>query len=47
MELGYRPGQRSMVLLGDSLRERISKAVAGITGLDVLRVDISFVGVEI
>ena len=47
MELGYRPGQRSMVLLGDSLRERISKAVAGITGLDVHRVDISFVGVEI
>ena len=47
MELGYRPGQRSMVLLGDSLRERTSLAVAGITGLDVHRVDISFVGVEI
>lgn len=29
MELGYRPGQRSMVLLGDSLRERTSLAVAG------------------
>jgi len=46
MELGFRPGPRSMVILGESLRDRTSRAVSGITGLDVHRVDISFVGVD-
>jgi len=47
MELEFSPGQRSMVLLGKSLCDRTSRAVSGITGLDVYRVDISFVGVDI
>lgn len=47
MELGFSPGQKSMLLLGESLRDRTSRAVSSITGLDVHRVDISFVGVDI
>lgn len=46
MELKYRPGHRSMLDLGGRLRQRISHAVAGITGLDVHRIDLSFIEVE-
>ena len=40
------PGPRTILSLGENLRERISRAVSGITGLDVHRVDISVVEVE-
>ncbi|MDO9507914.1 MAG: hypothetical protein Q7I97_01005 [Thermovirgaceae bacterium] len=43
----YSPGQRTILSLGENLRDRISHAVSGITGLDVLRVDISVVEVEL
>lgn len=44
--LKYSPGPRTILSLGENLRERISLAVSGITGLDLHRVDISVVEVE-
>lgn len=40
-------GPRTILSLGENLRERISHAVSGITGLDVHRVDISIVEVKL
>ena len=47
MELKYRNGQRNMLELGDRLRQRMYHAIEGITGLDVHRIDISFVEVDL
>jgi len=43
----YQIGPRTILSLGDNLRERISQAVSGITGLDVHRVDSSVLEVEL
>lgn len=45
--LKYSTGPRTMLSLGENLRERISLAVSGITGLDLHRVDISIMEVEL
>ncbi len=43
----FSPGARTILSLGENLRERISLAVSGITGLDLHRVDISVLEVEL